>query len=61
MALYDLPTVTSYWSDAGHREVATRGVATSQGKLITLGGVDFDTDLMAPDLLGDLPMVAAAA
>lgn len=60
LALYDLPTVTSYWSDAGHREVATRGVATSQGAGIVIDAVAFDVDVMAPDLLGELPFVAGA-
>jgi hypothetical protein len=52
--LYDLHTPNSYWSDAGHREVATRGVDTQQGSTVSIGGISFDTDLVAPDLLGGL-------
>ena len=39
--LYDLPGFDCYWSDAGHREVATRGCAVIQGAGIVVGGVPF--------------------
>lgn len=59
--LYQLPGFTSYWSDAGHRLVAVRGVAIQQGAPeVTIAGVRFDPDVMAPDGKGDLPMVCAA-
>jgi hypothetical protein len=58
--LYALHGVTSYWSDAGHRKVSTRGVAISQGPEMTIAGVRVDPDQVAPDLLGDLPLVCAA-
>jgi Domain of unknown function (DUF1906) len=54
--LYALPGFDCYWSDAGHRKVATRGVAIMQGTPMVLGGVQFDADDMAPDLLGGLPI-----
>jgi len=60
LSLYQLRTPNSYWSDAGHREVAVRGVDTTQGEVITIGGVQFDTDIVAPDLKGDVFMAAAA-
>jgi glycoside hydrolase-like protein len=52
--LHDDVPHASYWSDAGHREVATRGVDTQQGSTISIGGISFDTDLVAPDLVGGL-------
>ncbi len=57
--LYELRGVDIFWSDAGHRKVATRGVAISQGPELTVGGVRIDTDQVSPDLLGGLPWVAA--
>lgn len=58
--LYELPRFNRYWSDAGNRQVTTRSCCMRQkpGSII-IGGVKFDEDVMAPDLLGDLPMVAA--
>lgn len=50
---------TSYWSDAAHRHVDVRGCAIVQGHTVTIGGVEFDEDFVAPDLLGCLPMVAS--
>lgn len=57
--LYNLPGFDTYWSDAGHRHVATRGCAIVQGHEVTIAGVTFDEDYVAPDLLGGLPMVAS--
>ena len=57
--LYELHGFDIYWSDAGHRKVATRGVAISQGPEMTVNGVRIDTDQVAPDLLGGLPWVCA--
>jgi hypothetical protein len=48
-----------YWSAPGQGTVATRGVAIRQGTIVTIGGVQFDEDTVAPDLLGGLPFVAA--
>jgi hypothetical protein len=59
--LFMLPGFDSYWSDAGHRAVATRGCAIAQGAKVTIHGVKFDRDVLAPDLLGDVPMVCQAA
>jgi hypothetical protein len=58
--LYDLADCTSYWSDAGHRRVATRGTAIMQGATIKILGVGFDPDSVAPDLLGDTPWFTQA-
>ena len=58
--LYLLPGITSYWSDAGHRSVSVRGVAISQGPEGFALRAPLDPDQVAPDLLGDLPFVAAA-
>lgn len=58
--LYALPRFDRYWSDAGPRAVSTRGFCIRQhSPEVTVGGVNFDRDTMAPDALGDLPMVAA--
>jgi Domain of unknown function (DUF1906) len=57
-ALYLLHGVSSYWSDAGHRAVMTRGCAIHQGPTRTVAGVEVDLDTIGPDLLGDLPMMA---
>lgn len=56
-ALYALPSPTSYWSDAGRRQVSTRGCAVQQAGSVDLAGVGFDVDLIAPDALGGLPFV----
>lgn len=58
--LYALPHVSSYWSDAGPRAVATRGFALKQGLQHVLAGVQIDEDVMAPDLLGELPLVCTS-
>lgn len=58
--LYELAGFDSYWSDAGRRQVATRGCAIVQGAEVTIGGVKFDLDTMSADGLGGLPMVATA-
>lgn len=54
--LYALPDYNTYWSDAGHRRVTTRGVAISQLGERVISGVKFDGDDVAPDLLGELPL-----
>lgn len=58
--LYALPSFTSYWSDPGPRNVATRGFALKQGAGVVISGVGFDLDEVRADELGDVPMVAAA-
>ena len=60
MSLYLLHGINSYWSDAGHRKVATRGVAISQGIETTIDGERVDLDEVAPDKLGGLPFIAAS-
>jgi len=59
--LYEIPDVSSYWSDLAKRKVAKRGTAVVQGPQFELLGVPFDPDDVAPDLLGDTPMVVRAA
>ena len=54
--LYDLHSVTSYWSDAGPRRVATRGFAMKQHAEIAIAGVKFDPDTIASDLCEETPM-----
>jgi hypothetical protein len=56
--LYELPGFDQYWSDAGHRSVATRGVSITQGGSVTIHGIQFDRDVLRPDLLGAVPWVA---
>jgi hypothetical protein len=56
--LYDLPDFTSYWSDAGPRQVAVRGFAIRQHQPeVTIAGVNFDPDTVEPDAKGELPIV----
>ena len=58
--LYDLHGINCYWSDFGHRVVATRGCAIIQKNPdILVGGIKIDEDSVAPDLLGGLPWVTA--
>lgn len=57
--LYGLHPYNSYWSDIAHRQIAVRGCSIVQGNPFVVGGVNFDSDTVRPDLLGDLPMVAA--
>jgi len=59
--LYALLGFNTYWSDAGHRKVATRGCAVQQGLSITIAGVPYDEDYVAADMLGELPLVSALA
>lgn len=59
--LYLLHTFDTYGSDAGHRKVETRGVSFQQGLQTTVGGAQIDSDELAADLLGGLPIIAAAA
>jgi hypothetical protein len=59
--LYERPYFNQYASDEGHRRVSTRGVSFSQGPQVVLNGATVDTDTLAPDLLGDVPIVCAAA
>jgi hypothetical protein len=59
--LYDLHGIDCYWSDFGHRQVATRGCAiVQQNPDIVVAGLKIDEDKIQPDLLGDLPWVTAA-
>jgi glycoside hydrolase-like protein len=52
---------TSYWSDAGPRQVATRGFSVRQRQPeIVIAGVHFDPDEVSADLLGDTPIVCGA-
>jgi len=60
LELYALPDFDCYWSDAGPRQVATRGFAIKQGAEVTIGGVTFDLDEVRQDLLGGLPVAARA-
>jgi hypothetical protein len=54
--LYNLHNFHSYWSDAGPRNVATRGFAIKQKQpTVKIAGVDFDADALRPDNLGDTP------
>ena len=59
--LYELPGFNSYWSDAGNRQVATRGTAILQGPEVTIGGVKFDLDAVRLDLLGAVPFACKRA
>jgi hypothetical protein len=58
--LYDLHGIDCYWSDFGHRLVATRGCAIIQKNPdILVGSLKVDEDEVKADLLGDLPWVTA--
>jgi hypothetical protein len=58
--LYTLHRATTYWIDFGPRDVAVRGHALKQAyPEVAIGGIKFDLDQMGPDLLGDVPCVAA--
>jgi len=59
--LYLLHGVSTYWSDAGHRSVMTRGCAIHQGPEKTIAGIRVDVDTISVDMLGDLPLFATAA
>lgn len=61
--LYELPGFDCYWSDAIRRRVNVRGCAVQQGAEVAAanGLPRYDPDTVAPDALGGLPMVAAAA
>lgn len=59
--LYALRGFDTYFSDAGHRKVSTRGCALVQAPEVVIAGVRFDPDHVAADLLGDLPCFAFAA
>lgn len=59
--LYTLHSATTYWVDAGPRTVAVRGHAVRQSyPEVVIAGTRFDVDDVAPDMLDDLPWVAAA-
>jgi hypothetical protein len=58
--LYSLPGFDQYWSDAGNRDVDVRGCSIHQKQSLSLAGVKFDADIVAPDRLGALPYVASA-
>jgi hypothetical protein len=58
-ALWLLHGINSYWTDAGNRLVSNRGCAVSQhAPELTVCGVKIDRDTLAPDRLGEMPMVA---
>jgi hypothetical protein len=59
--LYNLPGFDCYWSDAGHRIVATRGCAVQQGAEVVIGGVKFDEDVVTADHLGGVPFMCSSA
>jgi hypothetical protein len=61
LGMWLLHGVTSYWTDVANRKVDNRGCAIKQGKTHTVDGVEIDEDELLPDLLGDMPMVAAQA
>jgi hypothetical protein len=57
-AAFDLPDFSIAWSDFGTRHIATRGFAiVQQAPEVVIAGTSFDRDVVAPDLLGNLPMV----
>lgn len=60
--LYGLPHKT-YWRAYGNvQDVETRSYAIRQKyPPLKIGGVEFDWNEVAPDLLGDLPVVAASS
>jgi hypothetical protein len=53
--LYDLSNFHTYWSDAGPRQVATRGFALKQHEQIQIAAVGFDPDTLTADRLNDTP------
>lgn len=58
--LWLLHGIDCYWSDFGHRSVATRGCAVIQRNPdILVGGIKIDEDEVKADLLGGLPWVTA--
>ncbi len=58
--LYKLHRMTSYWSDAGTRQVAVRGFALKQKAQIFIGGVAFDPDIVTVDHKGETPFWAVS-
>jgi hypothetical protein len=58
--LFDLHSITSYWSDLGPRVVAQRGFAIKQHAEIEIAGTRFDPDTIQADDLGQTPAWAAA-
>lgn len=60
--LYYLSGFDSYWSDADSRRVATRGFAIKQGsRIVEVAGVEFDTDAVNKDELGETPVWMTSA
>jgi hypothetical protein len=59
--LYELPDATSYWSDMAKRKVAVRGTAVVQEAQVTILGVPFDPNVVAPDFKGETPFWTVAA
>jgi hypothetical protein len=53
--LYNLHNITSYWCDAGPRQVATRGFSMKQHSEVTIGGMLFDPDDVFADGKGETP------
>ncbi len=56
--LFYIHAAKTYWTDSGPHTVAQRGHAVKQGKEITISGVRFDVDYVAPDNFGEVPLVA---
>lgn len=59
--LYDLHGFDSYWLGLGGEAVATRSHALRQGGSVTIHGIEFDRNVLAPDKLGGVPFVAQLA
>jgi hypothetical protein len=59
--LFHALTFDSYWTAAGNRHVSVRGAAIKQGLTLTIAGVGFDVDTIAPDALGELPYGCVAS
>lgn len=58
---YELPGFDSYWSDIGHRKVATRGCAMVQAAGCMIHGIEFDRNVLAEDLLREVPWLCQEA
>jgi hypothetical protein len=57
-----MPNVTAYWRAFNQGVIGGRGPCLQQGPTVTIPGFgQVDTDLMAADLRGELPLACAAA
>lgn len=62
--LYGIPHVTSYWRAAtrgGPPAPYPRGWSIVQGRPTTVAGIRCDTDILGPDWLGEVPVIAGTA